>query len=99
MVAESCGAPAASGVFDALDGAQPAYGNFFPRVSVGPDGRLWFANASIVQVIDPERLGGNTLAPPVQIEQLMADRKSFPVQEGRAPAAEHHATCRSTTRA
>jgi signal transduction histidine kinase/ligand-binding sensor domain-containing protein len=69
-------------VFDALDGAQPAVGNFFPRSSVGPDGRLWFANASVVQVIDPERLGGNTLPPPVQIEQVRADRTSYPVQKG-----------------
>ncbi len=67
-------------VFDALDGAQPTYGNFFPRSSRGPDGRLWFANASIVQAIDPTRLGGNQLAPPVHIEQVLANRESFPVR-------------------
>lgn len=69
-------------VFDALDGAQPAYGNFFPRASVGPDGRLWFANASVVQVIDPDRLGSNTLPPPVHIEQVIADRAAFTPQDG-----------------
>ncbi len=69
-------------VFDALDGAQPARGNFYPNASAGPDGRLWFANASVVQVIDPDRLPGNTLAPPVHIEQLVADRTAFPVQSG-----------------
>jgi signal transduction histidine kinase/ligand-binding sensor domain-containing protein len=69
-------------IFDALDGAQPTYGNFFPKSSVGPDGRLWFANASIVQVIDPGSLGGNTLAPPVHIEQVLANRQAYPVQEG-----------------
>ena len=69
-------------VFDALDGAQPARGNFHPNASSGPDGRLWFANASIAQVIEPDRLGGNTLAPPVHIEQLVADRNAYPVQAG-----------------
>ena len=61
-------------VFDAQDGAQPARGNLFPRGSVGPDGRIWFANASIVQMIDPTRLGVNALPPPVHIEQVVADR-------------------------
>ena len=67
-------------VFDALDGAQPARGNFYPNASTGPDGRLWFANASVVQVIDPDRLQGNTLAPPVHIEQLVADRNVLQMQ-------------------
>jgi signal transduction histidine kinase len=35
-----------------------------------------------VQVIDPERLEGNTLPPPVHIEQLIADRKTFVPQAG-----------------
>jgi len=69
-------------LLDALDGAQPAVGAFYPRGSVGPDGRLWFANASVVQVIDPQRLAGNTLAPPVQIERLAADRTDYPLQQG-----------------
>ncbi|HVF15335.1 MAG TPA: triple tyrosine motif-containing protein, partial [Steroidobacteraceae bacterium] len=66
-------------LFDTLDGAQPARGNFFPRGSVGPDGRVWFANASVVQMIDPKQLGSNALPAPVQIERLVADRESFPL--------------------
>jgi signal transduction histidine kinase len=69
-------------LFDALDGARPALGAFFPRSSMGPDGRLWFANGSVAQVIDPDRFSGNTLAPPVHIEGLVADRKPFPPQAG-----------------
>lgn len=68
-------------VFDALDGAQPARGNFFPNASVGPDGRLWFANASVAQVIDPDHLHGNPLAPPVHIERVMADRQAFAAEK------------------
>ena len=66
-------------VLDASDGAQPARGNLFPKASAGPDGRLWFANASVVQVVDPEHLGANEVPPPVQIEQVVADRTPFPL--------------------
>ncbi|MDB6107209.1 MAG: integral rane sensor signal transduction histidine kinase [Gammaproteobacteria bacterium] len=69
-------------LFDALDGAHTALGELFPRSSVGPDGRLWFANGSVVQVIDPDRLSGNTLPPPVRIEGLVADRKTLSPQPG-----------------
>jgi ligand-binding sensor domain-containing protein len=68
-------------VLDTLDGAQPARGNFFPKASLGPDGRLWFANAGVVQMVDPQRLGTNPLPPPVQIEQVDADRTSIAVEE------------------
>jgi signal transduction histidine kinase/ligand-binding sensor domain-containing protein len=69
-------------LFEALDGAQTALGAFFPRSSLGPDGRLWFANGSIAQVIDPDHLSGNALPPPVHIEGLVADRKTLPPQPG-----------------
>lgn len=73
--------------FDAFDGAQPSRANFSPKASVGPDGRLWFANASIVQVLDPKQVISNRVPPPVQIEQLLADRKPFPLgDKARLPA-------------
>jgi signal transduction histidine kinase/ligand-binding sensor domain-containing protein len=61
-------------ILDAFDGAQAARANFFPKASISPDGKLWFANASVVQVIDPARLDLNAVPPPVQIERLIADR-------------------------
>ncbi len=64
-------------LFDALDGAQTALGEFFPRSTMSPDGRLWFANGSIVQVVDPDQLGGNSIPPPVIIEKVVANRQSF----------------------
>jgi signal transduction histidine kinase len=42
---------------------------------------LWFANNSVAQVIDPAHLTGNTVPPPVHITGIVADRKSFPLQE------------------
>ncbi|HEY4051092.1 MAG TPA: two-component regulator propeller domain-containing protein [Acidobacteriaceae bacterium] len=68
-------------LFDTSDGVQPGQGHF--NVSArSPDGRLWFANGSVLQMIDPNRMVGNALAPPVHIEAIVANRKSYPSQEG-----------------
>ena len=65
-------------VFGALDGVRPAAAPFQPRASRAPDGRLWFANETVVQMIDPVPQAANTVPPPVHIEQVIADRKSYP---------------------
>jgi len=67
-------------MFDALDGVQAGLSHFSGS-SKAPDGRLWFANNSVAQVIDPAHLTGNTVPPPVHITGIVADRKSFPLQE------------------
>jgi signal transduction histidine kinase/ligand-binding sensor domain-containing protein len=67
-------------VFDALDGVQ-AGSSHFSGSSKAPDGRLWFANNSVAQTIDPAHLTGNTVPPPVHINGIVADRKSYPLQE------------------
>jgi ligand-binding sensor domain-containing protein len=69
--------------FDAFDGTRPSGTPFRPNASRSPDGRLWFANESVVQMIDPKRLHTNAIPPPVQIERLVADHKSYPL----SPAA------------
>ncbi len=69
-------------LFDILDGAQPSTPAFRPAASRSPDGRLWFANESIVQMIDPAHLARNPVAPPVHVEDVVADRKNYPAQEG-----------------
>jgi signal transduction histidine kinase/ligand-binding sensor domain-containing protein len=63
-------------ILDSLDGWEPGEVSFQPAAR-SIDGRLWFANQSAVQVIDPDRLPHNTLPPPVQIEGIVADRKEF----------------------
>ena len=55
--------------------------NFRPAVSRAPDGKLWFANENILQVVNPENLDGNHIAPPVVVEQIIADRKKYAVTE------------------
>jgi signal transduction histidine kinase/ligand-binding sensor domain-containing protein len=62
---------------DALDGVRPNPAAFGAGAR-SPDGRLWFANGSSVQVFDPARLGRNTIPPPVHIEQVVADRRAYP---------------------
>jgi signal transduction histidine kinase len=69
-------------LFDIFDGAQPSNPPFRPVASRSPDGRLWFANESVVQMIDPAHLVRNPLAPPVHVEGLVADRKNYPAQVG-----------------
>jgi signal transduction histidine kinase/streptogramin lyase len=66
-----------SSLLDVFDGAQPMSTPFRPNVSQSPDGRLWFANESVVQMIDPAHLDGNPIPPPVHIEQVTADRKIY----------------------
>jgi signal transduction histidine kinase len=74
-------------VFDTYDGAQPASASWFPKASRSSDGRLWFANASVLQSIDPNHLPDPPRAPPIHVEQLVADRNSYLPSEGlRLPA-------------
>ena len=66
---------------DVFDGAQPGLTNFRPEGSKAPDGRLWFANENVLQAVDPEHLDTNKVSPPVQVEQIVADRKKYSPRE------------------
>jgi signal transduction histidine kinase len=68
-------------ILDSLDGWEPGMVSF-QAAARSVDGRLWFANQSAVQVIDPDRLPHNTLPPPVHIEGIVADRKEFSPHAG-----------------
>jgi PAS domain S-box-containing protein len=68
-------------VFDALDGAHPGMSLLFqPLSSKAPDGRLWFINGWMAQVIDPDHLYTNAVAPPVFVEGIVGDRHTFKPQ-------------------
>ena len=72
---------------DVLDGAQPGLTPFAPSTSKGPDGRLWFANASSLQFVDPRHLPNNRSQPPVRIEQVIVDSRILAPDQGlRLPA-------------
>ncbi len=68
-------------VFGTLDGALPGSVSFNPAAK-SPDGRLWFVNNVVLQMIDPSRLTGRGTVPPVYVEAVVADRKQYKPQEG-----------------
>jgi signal transduction histidine kinase/ligand-binding sensor domain-containing protein len=68
--------------FDALDGARAGPAGPFSAAGKSPDGRLWFGRGSVLQVIDPDNLSGNAIPPPVHVEEVIADRKTYPPLEG-----------------
>jgi hypothetical protein len=70
-----------SRVFDTLDGALPGRVSFNPAAK-SPDGRLWFVNGGVLQMIDPSHLSGGGTVSPVYIESVVADRKQYKPQEG-----------------
>ena len=66
-------------VFDSSDGVRGlASGiHFSPQVAKSTDGKLWFSTGDGVSVINPTHLPFNKLPPPVHIEQIIADRKTY----------------------
>jgi signal transduction histidine kinase/streptogramin lyase len=61
---------------DALDGVRTGLASFLGAAR-SPDGRLWFANGSTLQMTDPSHAHRNTVVPPVHIEQIVADHKVY----------------------
>ena len=68
-------------VFDKLDGALPNSVSFNPAAK-SPDGRLWFVNGVVLQMIDPSHLSGDGRVSPVYVEAVVADRKEYKPEEG-----------------
>src|SRR5215469_8627401 len=74
-------------LFDVLDGAQPGAAPYRPASSVSPDGRVWFVNSHIVQMVDPHHIAQNALPPMLRIEDIVADRRTYsPHQDMKLPA-------------
>jgi signal transduction histidine kinase len=66
-------------VFDSSDGvrSRESVGGYGPHVAKSTDGKIWFLPGDGVSVIDPHHLPYNNLPPPVHIEQITADRKTY----------------------
>jgi len=64
-------------LFDTLDGVSPGLTSLKPQTARSPDGRLWFVNGRLLQMIDPGRPRLNGLPPPVHIDEIVADHKSY----------------------
>ena len=70
--------------FDAADGIRlvPTLSGFHPQATKSSDGKIWFVNYDTVSFFDPSRMARNMLAPPVHIEQITADHKSYDAKSG-----------------
>lgn len=44
-----------------------------------PDGRLWFASSRGLLSVDPARVGGNSLPPPVVFDSFIVDDRNVPI--------------------
>jgi len=64
-------------VMTQFDGVRPQSPVFSPPASRSGDGKLWFANNSVLQMFDPAHTRKNSVVPPVHVEQIIADRKTY----------------------
>jgi PAS domain S-box-containing protein len=66
--------------FDSSDGVEAKsviFGGAISPVTKSLDGKLWFSVENGVSVVNPHHLPFNKLPPPVHIEQIIADRKTY----------------------
>jgi len=59
-----------------LDGAQPGFVPF-QGAAASPDGRVWFANGTALQVFDTSDASRNFIPPPVYIQDVVAEHKIY----------------------
>lgn len=80
--------------FDSFDGlpGQTQAEDPFPKAIQGTDGRIWFAATRGVAWVDPKALlSKNAIPPPVHIEKITADGKTYdPAQGLSLPARVQH---------
>jgi len=71
-------------VFDHSDGVRltVAPSSYNPQADRSPDGRIWFATKDGVGLIDPRWIRSNAVPPPVHIEQVKADGKTYDASRG-----------------
>ena len=72
-------------LFDSSDGVRSLAdpGHYHPQVAKTPDGKMWFLPWDGVSVIDPHHLAINKLPPPVHIERITADGKTYEASQGQ----------------
>jgi signal transduction histidine kinase/ligand-binding sensor domain-containing protein len=70
------GAVVRTRMYDRADGAQPGAA-YFNTAAYSPDGRVWFANGQVVQMLDPSTLSRKALPAPAYIDSVTVDRREF----------------------
>jgi signal transduction histidine kinase/ligand-binding sensor domain-containing protein len=77
--------PVRTTVFDNTDGVRihpPSTSYYTAPAAKSSDGKLWFTSLAGLSVVDPLHLPFNRLPPPVHIERVTADRKTFDTTPG-----------------
>jgi signal transduction histidine kinase/ligand-binding sensor domain-containing protein len=69
-------------LYDAKDGARFVRVQNSLSATRSLDGRLWFANVTDLQMLDPNNLPFNRRPPAVMIESIANDGKTIPVRDG-----------------
>jgi signal transduction histidine kinase/ligand-binding sensor domain-containing protein len=64
-------------LLDSSDGVLTGPAEFHPRVSVGIDGKVWFANSIDLQFVDPKHWIRNPVIAPVHIQTLQGDGRIY----------------------
>jgi len=74
----------AATTFDSADGIQllGVLNYSRPVVTKSSDGKIWFENGNKLAVIDPSSTNLNTLPPPVHVEEITAEGKSYHPEQG-----------------
>jgi signal transduction histidine kinase/ligand-binding sensor domain-containing protein len=65
-------------VYDALDGTRPGGPSFNPA-AYSSDGRVWFVNGHVVQMLDPSTVSQPALPAVSYVESIVADRKEYTI--------------------
>jgi len=83
-------------LWDATDGALPLVesSHFRPILAKAADGKLWFATREDIAVVDPHRLAFNSIPPPIHIEKISADNKTYWLNLPGAAASSLHLPAR-----
>jgi PAS domain S-box-containing protein len=69
------------GVADGVPFRTTARG-YSPPVTKTADGKLWFVVGEGIQVIDPEHMPFNATPPPVYVERIVADHRTYTISNG-----------------
>jgi len=68
-------------LYDVLDGARPSARPPFNSAATSPDGRVWFVNSGVVQLLEPSSLSQKALPAATYIESVIMDRKEFEAKD------------------
>ena len=77
--------PVPAKIWAAVDGVPRVSnreGYFNPPVTKGQDGKLWFLAGAELLWVDPGHMPSNTVPPPVHVESLVADHRTYQAANG-----------------